>query len=828
MVNRNYLIRLLVIVFITLYSNLVYSAGPGPLQGLIIPQGITVPTNITPNSVTSNTNAATNKSPQNQTNSANQANNGISGALPILIPNSFQLFIEQTTGQILPIYGQDFFNSGNGFSPADQVPVSNSYVIGPGDELLITIYSNVINMNDNVLVSREGTISLPKIGPVEVAGMEYKNLEPYLKKRLQEAISDFSLNVTMGNLHGIDVYIVGQARKPGKVTISSVSTLINAILTTGGPNSNGSMRDIQLIRNGQIIERVDMYRFLNTGKIDTDFHLLQGDTINYPHMGSEVALMGLVPTPAVYELKSDESNTLENIISMAGGISSLTTPLKASLESINAEKEKPLTIQTLTLNHEGMNTKLKDGDILTLFPIKPAFENAVTLNIPDSTPLRLPIKKGWKINNIIPSRDSLLTSGYYLRRFNMAGETPGITGSTNELSSTHITNNINSNSSNGKFSGQAINSNEVNNSENSSVNKNRQNGLSTSDTSQTNQISNNPDQQNFNTSLNRIRLNNKLQINWTQAIIERTRKGDQKQTILSFDLEKAIAGDPDNNLFIEPGDIITVFSQKDVQVPQAQQTRVVQLQGEVVSPGIYQLQPGETLQQLITRAGGLTSNAFIYGTELDRVSVRQLQQKNIESVVAQLEDQITRQVTTVNASSASIATVQQTVNAQAVPAIQAKINKLRAINPNGRVALDIEPSSAVLPEIKLEDGDTINIPQKPSNVAVIGAVYNENALLYQDNKDVSFYINKAGLSESANQEKIFIARANGIIVAPHKSGWFTSGDVLDTTLMPGDTVVVPDKIYTEQGTFFRQLTDYTQLFSNLGITAATLKFLGII
>ncbi len=827
MANRNFfIVRLIILALLALYSNLVFPANVGPLQGLIIPQGISIPANINPNSLSTNLNSNINKTPQNQPSAPSQSTNQNNTNLPQLTPNAFQVFVQQTTGQFLPIYGQDLFNSGNAFTPADQVPVSNSYIIGPGDELLITIYSNVINMNDNVVVSREGTINLPKIGPVEVAGMEYKNIEPYLKKRLQEAISDFSLNVTMGNLHGIDIYIVGQARKPGKVTISSVSTLINAILTTGGPNSNGSMRQIELVRNGQVIEKVDIYQFLNTGKIDTDFHLLQGDTINYPRMGSEVALMGLVPTPAVYELSENESPTLQNIIQIAGGVSSLTSPLKASLESINAGKDKPLTIKTLTLNRDGMNTILKDGDILTLFPIKPAFDNAVTLNIPDSTPLRLPIQKGWRISNIIPNRDSLLTSGYYLRRFNMAGETPGITSSTNEVGTGKI-NSINSNQSVAGQTGQGSNSTDTINNNATSRDK-KQFSLSSSSGSQTNQISNNPDQQNFNTSLNRIRLNNKLQINWTQAIIERTRKEDQKQIILSFDLEKAIAGDPTNNLLIEPGDIITIFSQKDVQVPQIAQTRVVQLQGEVLSPGIYQLRPGETLQQLIMRAGGLTGNAYIYGTELDRVSVKQLQQKNIESVIGQLEDQITRQATTVNASSASVAAVQQTVNAQAVPAIQAKINKLRAINPNGRVALDIEPNSDVLPEVKLEDGDVINIPQKPSNVAVIGAVYNENALIYQDNKDASFYINKAGLSESANQDKIFIARANGIIVAPHKSGWFSSGSVLDTTLMPGDTVVVPDKIYTEQGTFFRELTDYTQLFSNLGITAATLKFLGII
>ncbi len=831
-----------IIILLCLAPYAMSASGVG-FQNLILPQGIPTQSSLDNPNVFNSGNklnlGGVNSTPTNKPlNFQNGGQTPTNQAVP-LQPNAFQLFILQSTGQNLPIYGQTLFQTSRTLTPPDTTPVNNNYVIGPGDELLIKIYSSVVDFDSDTVVSREGTITLPKIGPVVVAGKTYREVEPYLKNQLKQAISDFSLSVSMGNLHGIDIYIVGQARNPGKYTVSSVSNLLNAIFTTGGPSSNGSMRHVQLIRSGQVVSTIDLYDFIQNGKVDGDTHLLQGDVINFPKVGPEVALMGVVPTPAVYELSGNDSDQLKHIIQYAGGISTWTSPLKVSLERINAGQNKPLSAETLLLDSKGLSTQLKDGDILSFFPIKPAFDNAVTLNIPDSPPLRLPIKKGWRIKDLIPNREALLTSGYYLRRFNLLGETPGTSGlNTNRIGSVNSASNVDSSVNQNALISQA---NQSNSTVSSNLEVQARQGAQPNVNSKvgqpTNAFNNQLDQrniadsslQNYNVNLARIRASNQLQINWTQAIIERTRQSDQKQIILSFNLEKAIIdNDPQNNLILEPGDIVTILSQKDVQVPVKEQTRVVQLEGEVESPGIYQLRPGETLPQLIERAGGLTHSAYIYGTELDRASVKLLQQKNIETVIGQLEDSITRQATTVNATSSSSATLQQTVNSQAVPAIQAKINKLRSINPNGRVALNITPEAQSLPEVKLEDGDVIKIPQTPSSVLVIGAVYNDNALIFQDHKDAAYYVNIAGLSDSANKENIFIARANGIVLATHKSGWFGSSSVLDTPLMPGDTVVVPDKIYTEQGAFFRQLTDYTQLFSNLGITAATLKFLGII
>jgi len=298
--------------------------------------------------------------------------------IPQNLPNAFQTFIFQSSGKALSIYGQNLFNLNNPYSSIESSNIPTDYVLGPGDELLVKIYSPSIDIDQRFVINREGMISLPKIGPVSLAGTKVSDLEGRLKNELSQTLSDFNLYVSMGQLRGIEVYVTGQARLPGKHNLSSVSTMINALFATGGPNSNGSMRNIQLVRGGRVINTIDLYDFISKGNRGMDIRLLPGDVINIPSIGKQVALMGIIPSPAIYELSEKNNNSLQEIIQLAVGLSALNTPLKAVLERIENNSVNPLVAYSIDLSSESLKMKLRDGDMVTLLPINPSFSNAVS------------------------------------------------------------------------------------------------------------------------------------------------------------------------------------------------------------------------------------------------------------------------------------------------------------------------------------------------------------------------------------------------------------------------------------------------------------------
>jgi len=689
-------------------------------------------------------------------------------------PNAFQTFILQSTGKSLPIYGQNLFNLNNPYSTIESSNVPTDYVLGPGDELQVKVYSPSIDVDQRFVINREGMIVLPKIGPISLAGTKVSDLEGRLKNELSQTLSDFNLYISMGQLRGIEIYVTGQARLPGKHNLSSVSTIINALFATGGPNSNGSMRNIQLVRGGRVLNTIDLYDFLSKGNRGMDMRLLPGDVINIPPIGQQVALMGITPNPAIYELSSKRNNSLQEIVQLAGGLSALNSPSKATLERIENNSVNPLVTYTIDLRDVGMKMTLKDGDMVTLLPINPSFANAVSLRILNNS-IRLPIQGNAKIADLIPNKQTLVTPDYYFRRFNVR-----VIPSSD-------------NNSSGAF------------------------GASSSDN-----------------DLARIR-NNSLsdQFNLESVMVERTLSKSMAPQIFSINLNNAWADkDSDQNITLMPGDIISIYSQKDIQVPVERQSQIVRIQGEVNSPGIYQMQGGETLQQLIAKAGGLTDKAYVYGTLLSRESVRESQKKNIDVVIKRLESQVaiegSQGVSNLSASPQE-QQAQVLLRSQNQARMREKINQLKTSTPSGRVVLELDPKRTQLPDIVLEQGDEINIPSVPSVVSVIGAVYNENALIYKSERVVNDYLKVAGVTPNADLESTFIVRADGSLVAPNPDSSFfsSSGKVDKLTLMPGDVVFVPEKIYKESGysVFMRGLRDWTQIFYQLGLGAAGIKVL---
>ena len=697
-------------------------------------------------------------------------------------PNAFQTFISQSTGRALPLYGQSLFNLNNPYSSIEVANVPTDYVLGPGDELQVKVYSSSIDVDQRFVINRDGMIVLPKIGPIALAGTRVSDLEGRLKNELSQTLTDFNLYVSMGQLRGIEVYVTGQARLPGKHNLSSVSTMINALFATGGPTGNGSMRNIQLLRGGKIINTIDLYDFLSKGNRGMDMRLLPGDVIHIPPIGKQVALMGIIPNPSIYELSAKRNNSLEEIIQLAGGLSALNTPSKATLERIDNSSANPLMAYSIDLRGEGIKMTLRDGDMVTLLPINASFANAVSLRILNQS-LRLPITETTRIADLIPNKQALVTPDFYYRRFNvrvLPGQETKPPGTAETKPS-------------GNFGG----------------------GDSGAD-------------------LNRIRDNALLdQFNLESVMIERTLSKSLLPQLLMINLNTAWADkNSDQNIVLQAGDVVTVYSQKDIQVPVERKSHVVRIQGEVNAPGIYQVGGAETLQQLIAKAGGITDRAYLYGAQLTRESVRDTQKKNIDVAIKRLESQAAIEASSglANLSTSSQDQAAMTLlRNQNQVRMREKINQLRTSVPSGRIVLELDPKRTQLPEIVLEQGDELLIPSVPSVVSAIGAVYNENALVYKPQKTVADYLKVAGVTPNAELNDAFIIRADGSLVTQSQSSLFSlrSTKIEDQTLMPGDVVFVPEKIIKETGysTFMRGLRDWTQILYQFGLGAAGLKVL---
>ena len=310
-------------------------------------------------------------------------------------------------------------------------------------------------------------------------------------------------------------------------------------------------------------------------------------------------------------------------------------------------------------------------------------------------------------------------------------------------------------------------------------------------------------------------------IDWSYAVIERQSKENLTTSLLPFNLGRVVLeGDASQNVELMPGDVVTIFSKADIRVPQSQQTRFVRLEGEFVSSGIYSVLPGETLRQLVKRAGGITPDAYLYGSEFTRESTRRVQQQRLNEYV----DQIALQVSTSAVNAANSAVSAQDANALAAQQQQNQniINSLRQARATGRIVLELQPDShdiSQLPDLQLEDGDQFIVPRIPSTVSVDGAVYNQNSFLFDPSRRVGGYVRLAGgANRDADKGRAYVIRASGAVISKQYTSSLRGNDFDSLGLYPGDTVVIP--LNFNRGKTMRLIVDIAQIVGQFGIAIA--------
>ena len=881
----------------------------------------------------------------------------------------FQRFVFNATGKALALYGYDIFNRSNTFSPAQAAPVPADYVLGPGDEIAIHI-NGLMEVSQTFVIDRDGRIMLPKVGPVSLAGVALNRAETVLTGQIAKVLRNFTVSVSMGRLRSIEVFVVGQARHPGKHLVSSMSGLVNALLETGGPGANGSMRAIELRRGGKTIATLDMYAFLAQGDSSADVALMARDILYIPPAGERAALLGTINAPAIYEIKNNE--TIAQMLALSGGLPALAAPQKAQLERVDASRDVARYVEDFALDAKGLKQTLKAGDILTVFQISPQISNAVTLEGNVAAPLRYTFRPGMRVSDLLLDKRLLIPGSYWMQvnRGSSAGsyarpevnidyatvqrlnpETlqteilafdlakaialdpienmelrsgdiikvyaptdPGpvtensitITGESvggthrfawraghtvakyaerinelfaqasrtraadaqveqeqvlyssypvnlgyatvlrrdpDSLRSTLIAFNL------GKaLAGDSTEALALQSRDSITIYSPKQLGPETLDAvTVAGEIVGGKqryvwregmtvrdiipstqwlvDTYNYWQRASGRTLNN--DINWDYAQVLRRIPSTLQSKAITFDLGRAVLdGNPKDNIRLEPGDQIALFTTAQLPVPAEKRAHVVTLSGEVMVPGKYQVEPDETLPQVIQRAGGLSRRAYLYGMVFSRESTRVQQQVNLDKSLKQMQSDINAQAATALQNVTD--TTEKGSNVQAQLAGQRiMLERLQGIKATGRIALDLDPEKPVLPPVTLEDGDQVIIPMRPSFVGVFGEVFTDSAVLHKPHNTVADYLGKAGVTREADMDNLIIVRADGKVESSPASFFTMSSAILGKHLYPGDSVFVPGRVdrRTAYSAFIQGAKDWTAILYQFGLGAAGFKTL---
>lgn len=702
--------------------------------------------------------------------------------------NDFQKYLCRTVGSALPVFGQHVFAGGqNGFAPQQAMPVSPDYLMNVGDEFVLRTWGQ-LDAELSLKVDRAGQVFIPRVGNINVVGVPFGALKSHLSREIGRVFRNFDLAVTMGQLRSVQVFVVGFARKPGSYTLGSLSTVVNALIAAGGPDQSGSLRQIQIKRGNRVVSQFDLYDLLLKGDKSADLLLQSGDVVFVPAAGPQVAIHGSVKAPAIYELKGKE--TLKDLIDLAGGADQYALDGQISIERLSNQKGRSL--ESLPLKQAGQFA-LRGGDIAQIYGVSSKVDQVVSLRGNVAQPVRQGWRKGMKVSDLIISKEMLQSPDYW------EGKSRGEAGSLSGKDAQQSRLLQEPGQSTDYFTAQL------------SPDSGKALGRSTSTTKSP-----------------RIIRSDTNEINWDYAVIERTNPVTMSTTLVPFNLAKALDKDPAEDRELESGDIITVFSKSDIQLNSSKRTRVVRLEGEVAIPGFYEVQEGETLRDLVKRVGGLSKQAYLFGAEFNRESVRQKQQKELEKYTEELQQSARRQAAdqAANAIRAETALGAQTQAKQT----QEMAEKLKTLRSTGRIVLGVKPEDKTaneLPAIALEDGDRLYVPHTPGTVDVLGTVFSRNnAYMYVQGKEIEDYLEQAGgPTPDADEKSIHVVRADGSVISARQKSAMAFWRSFDSTnALPGDTIVVPEKV--DRTKFVKNLMDWTQILSNFGVGVAAMKTLG--
>lgn len=721
-------------------------------------------------------------------------------------------------------FGYDFFkNSGQLSQAVDSLPANDEYLVGPGDVMKLSLWGG-INVQHELTVDRNGEIFIPKVGAVKVWGLSFSEVKKTVGNSINRYFRNYEMNLSLGKLRTIQVYVVGEVESPGSYPINSLSTVINALAAAGGPSKNGSLRNISVSRGTRTLDTVDLYDMLLTGDRSKDLRLQNGDTIFVPVIGSVVAVAGEVRRPAIYEIKG--TTNLLQMISMAGGITAAADTGRIQLERLSENRQR--TVQDVfsnSKNYESIfaNLVLNDRDMIKIFPVPAASRQVVTLkgNVIRAGDYQL--KPGMRLKDIIPSAESLLPETY-LESAEITRISPP--DYRRELVTVNLRGALSGNSQDNIllqeqdsikiFSRWDMVEKPIVVINGAVVNPGVYDyypGMSVRD---------------LVTAGGSAKRNAFLDKAELSRIMLARDKAESKR--IDIDLGRALAGDPQHNLMLQQDDVLIIRSVADwVDATD----KLITLKGEVRFPGVYTVARGEKLSSVIERAGGYTEKAYLFGAKFTRKSVQKQQQQRMDEIIIRSEKEIMQK----QAALASTAASKEELDATkaTLDGLMQSLFQMKKLKAEGRIVMRLSALDTLKKtsyDIELEGGDTLEIPQRSGVVHVMGQVYNSTSFVYlPDSSVISEYINKAGgATLDGDDSGIYVIRADGSVFSRQQSSFgvqwsdesksWSFGGFMAKQIMPGDTIVVPQKL--DRIAWMRNIKDITQILANVALTAGTI------
>ena len=724
-------------------------------------------------------------------------------------------------------FGYEFFEREvPAYTPITSVPVGPDYIIGPGDNFTVHLWGKA-EMTYNVTVTREGNITIPRLGTMTVIGMTFAELKPYLHNKFRQYYPYFEMSITMGSLRTVEVFMVGELKSPGTYSLSSLSTAITALFEAGGPTKKGSLRNIKIFRKDAQIRSLDLYEFFIRGNKGDDIRLQPGDTVFVPVVGPVVGVAGCVKRPAIYELKETQA-TIDDVIELAGGVLPIGYLQNVVIERVEGNKRRVIRSFNLDPSREtadsNLSMSLKDGDVVKVYPVHKETREVVYLEGHVKYPREYELKPGMKLHDIIPSYDSLLPEPYLFQaeivrlmppdlhpeilEFNLKALMDGDPDQNLSLQDQDRV--IIYDKWEKREKPEVTISGAIRNPGTYRLYK----GMTIKDLIfQAGNFDNSAYQE--------------------KADLSRAIPGETGTDIMkvTFSPRKAMEGNPEENLVLQQDD--QIFIREIAQYSQALE-RKVKLEGEFLFPGEYAFSEGERLISVVERAGGLTDEAYPFGAVFLRSSVKEVQRERLKEYVSKLEQDIYA----MSALSAETITdkEQAAALAQSLASKRELLEKLRTAEPTGRMVIDLRevlvlPSSQYNFELRPED--RLIVKKRPDSVNVLGEVYNPTALFAEKGKNVGYYLNLVGgPTENAEDDEIYIVKANGSVISKSQEGFFglvswdsaknrwTLGGFDSIKLDPGDTVIVPRRV--EKFPWLRVVKDITQIVFQIAVAAGVI------
>lgn len=736
--------------------------------------------------------------------------------------------VESAAAQALEPFGYDVFEKaedeyGYGFDPVTSGPVPPDYILGPGDTIRVQLFGNVNGIYE-FEVSRDGVLNLPELGPITVAGLPFSEFRRDLNRRVEQMLIGTQVSISMGELRTIRVFILGDAVRPGSYVVSSLATISSSLYFSGGISEIGSLRNIQLKRDGKIVARLDLYDLLIDGDTSGDARLQPGDVILIPPIGPTVGVSGAVRRPAIYELKGESS--VSDVLELAGGLKPVAFPAASRIERID-RSDRRTVVSVDVESIAGGATRVTDGDNIFIPEVLAKLEGSVELAGHVHRPGSYEFRSGMRLTDLLPSADYTLPgadTGYILiRREDERNQATIVSANlreawTNPASSENLalqardTVHVFSLA----FSRQRVIKPLLEELQLQSHRGEPYREVSVSGSVKAPGIY--PLEPSMRIS-DLLRAGGYLSEEAYTLRAELARYdvigGEYRASdVIDIDLDAILRGDESADLLLAEHDNLRINS-----IPNWDALWSVTLEGEVRFPGEYRISSGETLRQVLQRAGGLTEEAFPEGAIFLRTSLRQREQQQIDALARRMETDLT-----------TMALERlDTTGTQALETGQSLLEQLRRLEAVGRLVIDLDQLAArasgqdLVNDVELRDGDRLLVPKQAQEVTVIGESQQNTSHLYQPGLTRDDYIEMSGgLTRRADKKLIYVVRASGAVVTGNRSRWFGRGGRI--TIQAGDTIVVPlDTDRIRPLTFW---TNVTQILYQGAIAIAAVQTFG--